>query len=678
MKSIIKKLFSSVDKPLAEPSRQKQSDRARELHLSGDLDGAARLYAGLLEAHADDAELQYRFGNLQKDQGALECAVDSYDRAVALKPDYFQAYCNRAVALSLLHRYSDALDSYNRAISIDPTDSLAQCNRAMLLVGVGQKDAALAGFEAALQHDANSFMAHFGRGALLQERKQWLSSMSSYDRAIAINSKDPAALYNRALVGAELKRWDQALIDCDNAIALNPQFPKAHAKRALILQELKQLVPALAAFDRAIELDPRDATIFSNRGVLRHSMQQFHSALEDYDRAISLNPSDPDAWFNRGTVLKELGDLPGALAAFDRCLALGPDNEAAYVNRGATLQESGLVSEAAECYRKAIALKPDFAEAHYNLSHASLALGDFSSGWSEHEWRWHAKGGAIYREKRNFAESLWLGKEPIAGNTILLYAEQGLGDCLQFCRYAELVAKLGPRVVLEVPRPLVTLLTNLPGAAEVVAFGDLLPAFDVQCPLMSLPLAFGTELKTIPSASGYLKSDPSKVAAWRERLGLKQRPRVGLSWSGNRAFGTNRKRHFALSRFVPFLPEDFDYFCVQTDIPASDHETLEKSKIFRSDTDLRDFSDTAALCECMDLLISVDTSVAHLAAALGKPTWIMLAFAADWRWLTDRDDSPWYASARLFRQKTDGAWEDVFERVAAEMRVNLHDQDVPL
>lgn len=678
MKSKFKALFSRAPRSIADPLLQKRRDQARDLHLVGDLEGAAHVYRSLLEADPDDAELAYRFGNVQKDQGLFDRALELYDRAVAVKPDYSQAYCNRAVVLGFLDRPADALDSYNRAINIDPTDSIAQCNRAMLLLGLGQKDAALAGFEAALEFDANIFTAQFGRGALLQERKLWQAALFAYDRAIAINPEDAATFYNRAVVAVELKRWDEALHDCARAVAFNPQFSSAYGKRAEILQELKQYPEALASYDQAIQLNPRDPATFNNRGVLRQLMRQFEAALSDYDQAIALNPTDPAAWFNRGTVLKELDVSQGALAAYDRSISLRPDYDAAYVNRGALLQEQGRVQDAAASYRKALAIKPDLAEAHYNLSHASLALGDYVQGWSEHEWRWHAKGGSIYREKRNFTQPLWLGQESIAGKTILLYAEQGLGDCLQFCRYVELVANLGARVVLEVPGSLVTLLAALPGTPQVVAFGDQLPPFDIQCPLMSLPLAFHTTLEVIPSSTGYLKSNPSKLATWQQRLGAKIRPRIGLAWSGNRAPGTNLKRHFPLSRLIPYLPAAFEYFCLQPDTVVADQETLKNSKIVQFQGLFRDFSDTAALCECMDLVISVDTSVAHLACALGIRTWVLLAYSADWRWLLDREDSPWYSSARLFRQKFDGSWDELFERLAKDLRDRPLHSNVPL
>jgi Tfp pilus assembly protein PilF len=478
--------------------------------------------------------------------------------------------------------------------------------------------------------------------------------------------------YNRGTVLKQVERWTEALASYDRAIGLNGEFARAHAGRAETLQQLNRLPEALDSYDRAINIDPRDATPYNSRAVVLQKMGSFDAALASYNRAIAADPNYAEAYFNRGSVLAELRDFEGALASYDRAIALKPGFADPYVNRALALEAIGSLQEAIASVKQGIALNPDLEEAHFNLALALLKAGDLITGWTEYEWRWRAKSGPIFREKREFKQPLWLGGGDIAGREILLYGEQGLGDALQFCRYAELVAGLGARVIVEVPRPLVSLCATLRDVTRVVAYEDPLPAFELQCPILSLPLAFRTTLETIPAASGYVSSDTSKVQAWQERLGAKQTPRIGLTWSGNRTIGTNRERHFALGELVPYLPDHCHYYCLQTDITAADRQTLAQSPMIRQfDGELRDFSDTAALCECMDLVISVDTSVAHLSGALGRTTWVLLAFNADWRWLTDREDSPWYPTMRLFRQKSRGDWRGVFERVAAEVRRDL-------
>ena len=259
---------------------------------------------------------------------------------------------------------------------------------------------------------------------------------------------------------------------------------------------------------------------------------------------------------------------------------------------------------------------------------------------------------------------MWLGSQSLQDKTILLHAEQGLGDTIQFCRYASLVAKLGAKVILEVQRPLLGLLKNLDGVSQIIARGDALPEFDYQSPLLSLPLAFKTQLHTIPSALRYLAGDSEKVLAWQARLGEKTKPRVGLVWSGNLEHKNDHNRSLSLSQVLPYLPSSCQYICLQKELRNADQAILAQHPHIQFFGDaLEDFTDTAALCDLMDVVISVDTSVAHLAAALGKPTWVLLPFSPDWRWLLDRKDSPWYPSAKLYRQERIGDWNGVLSRV---------------
>ncbi len=599
------------------------------------MEAAAALYGEILAACPDNAEVHYRHANVLKDQGALERAVAGYDRAIELRRDYAHAFCNRAVVLGQMRMLPEAVASYDRAIALDPTDALARCNRGMLLNVMGQKDAALASFRDAIASNADFFPAHFGHAALLQERKQWAASLASYDRALALNAGDAMVHYNRGTILRELERWPDALASYDRAIASDGEFSLAHAARAATLKKLARLPEALESYNKAIQLNPNEAAHYDGRGVLLHDMGKFDQALASLNQAIALNPDDAHACFNRGGVLEKLHDFTGAVAS----------------------------------YNLAITKMPGFADACFNLALASLRIGDFIRGWALYEWRWITRNGPISLQARDFSQPLWLGREDIAGRTILLHAEQGLGDALQFCRYATLVAELGARVVLELPAPLVSLCATLGGVTQVIPYGQPLPDFDVQCPLMSLPLAFRTRLETVPATNRYIKSDPQKVAAWQARLGAKTQPRIGLTWSGSQAARMHGDRCYPLAQLIPRLAEGFQYFCVQTEITAADQLTLALSPEIRQfPGELRDFSDTAALFECLDLVISIDTSAVHLNAGLGNKTWVLLPFDSDWRWLIDREDSPWYPTVRLFRQKSGGDWNGVFERVAAELR----------
>ena len=328
------------------------------------------------------------------------------------------------------------------------------------------------------------------------------------------------------------------------------------------------------------------------------------------------------------------------------------------------MYELGRLDEARASFDHAVGIRPNFAQAHWNRAQAMLLAGAFARGWREHEWRLAAHPEL----QRPFAQPLWLGEEPLAGKTLLLHAEQGLGDTIQFCRYAPLAGARGARVVLEVQTSLVDLLRDLPGVSSVVARGDPLPPFVLHCPLPSLPLAFGTTLATIPAQTPYLRVPADRAAAWEARLGRK-RPRVGLVWSGNAGHRRDRSRSIPLYALMPLFDLDATFVSLQKDVRAADQAVLQQTpKLVDVSAGLESFADTAALIGELDLVIAVDTSVAHLTGALGKRLWLLLPAAPDWRWLTGRDDSPWYPTARLFRQNDARAWGPVVTRVRAALQ----------
>ena len=306
------------------------------------------------------------------------------------------------------------------------------------------------------------------------------------------------------------------------------------------------------------------------------------------------------------------------------------------------------LDEAQACFERALKIKPDYAEAHCNWALCRILVGDFDHGWKSNEWRWET--AHLRKEKRNFVQPLWLGSNEITGKTILLHSEQGFGDTIQFCRYVPLVAERAARVILEVPESLRELMETLTGSAQIVPKGEPLPQFDLHCPLMSLPLAFKTRLESIPCATPYLGALPSAVKSWNARLGQRRRSRVGLVWSGRPEHKNDHNRSLKLSTLLPLLDCDVTFISLQREVRPGDAATLKGLDIVHFGGELKNFSDTAAIISNLDVVISVDTSVAHLAGALGTPVWILLPFVPDWRWLLDREDSPWYPTARLFRQ----------------------------
>jgi Tfp pilus assembly protein PilF len=426
---------------------------------------------------------------------------------------------------------------------------------------------------------------------------------------------------------------------------------------------------AVALYEQVITVDPACAEAHYKRANALRAIGRLEEALAGYDRAIALEADYAHAYCNRGVVLQSLGRREAALLSYDRTLALDPSDVTAHYNRALLMQDCSRWDEAMRSYDRAIELNPEFADAQYNRSMLQLFLGDFERGWRGYEWRWLNARRLGIGDARTFAAPRWLGEEPIAGKRILLYSEAGLGDTLQFCRYAISCGRLGAAVILEVPEVLRGLLGSHEGVSQVIGAGSPLPPFDYHCPLLSLPLAFKTSVDTIPALPGYLRADQTKVAQWRARLGERRSPRIGLVWSGNPNNPIDARRSIRLADWLAQLPTEYQYFRLQTHVRETDRSVLDSNpQIVSFPDDLLDFDNTAALCMCMDVVVAIDTSIAHLAAALGHRTWVLLPQTPDFRWLRDREDSPWYPSVKLYRQTVAADWSSVFDRVAADLR----------
>ena len=411
---------------------------------------------------------------------------------------------------------------------------------------------------------------------------------------------------------------------------------------------------------------PRHPEILYNLGNAFLALDRIIEALASYDEALAANPSHVGARVNRGNTLLRFNRPADALASYDHALALMPDHPQILTNRGHTLRRLDRTQEALASLEAALAKSSDFPEAHFEAALAHLTLGDFKAGWNAYEWRW--KTGAFADKRRAFRQPLWLGNAPLAGKTILLHAEQGFGDTIQFIRYAPLLKNSGARVLCEVQPELMSLLAPFDGI-ELVTKGAVLPPFDLHCPLLSLPLAFGTEPATIPAGVPYLKAPAARVAHWRDRLPPGSL-RAGFVWSGSRAHKNDANRSIALSPFEPlFANLPFACFSLQHEMRDADREVLQRlPNLIDLGPELSDFAETAAVISLLDAVVSVDTAVAHLAGALGKPVVILLPHAADFRWMRDRDDTPWYRSAKLVRQPAFGDWDGAIGRLADELR----------
>jgi tetratricopeptide (TPR) repeat protein len=561
-------------------------------------------------------------------QGKLAEAEKLFTDVIAVRPDYFEAL--NMLGLIKLHRrdFVGALRMMGAALQARPRSPEVLLNYGLVLNELGRHDEALVTFDLVLSIKRNSVEAHNNRGAVLERLGRDAEALACFERALAVKSNHVDALYNMASVLRKLTRYDEALKYFDRVLLLKPDHVNAHNNRGLALDGLNRPEDALAGYDRALKLAPRNLEALNNRGNVLQKLSRHSDAIACYDFALTINSGHPEVLNNRGRSLSILGQ-----------------------------HREGLNSTL-----RATAAKPDYVDAHWNASLMHLRLGEFQNGWKKYEWRW--KRGEGLKKLRIYPQPLWLGETPAAGKTILVHHEPGFGDTIQFARYASLLAQQGAKVVLEVQPPLKALLSQIAGV-EVIGNGDPIPEFDMHCPLMSLPLAFGTTIDTIPADVPYLAAPASRTERLEALLPPRQGLRIGLVWSGNATHKDDHNRSISLARLGPLLEAPgVQFVSLQKELRDADAQLLaQDARMTDLGRHFGDFDDTAAAIDLVDLVISVDTSVAHLAGAMGKPVWVVLPFCPDWRWLLERDDNPWYPTARLFRQPAIGDWDSVIARL---------------
>jgi tetratricopeptide (TPR) repeat protein len=457
----------------------------------------------------------------------------------------------------------------------------------------------------------------------------------------------------------------EALACFRDAVKLAPENPAAHYSLGHLLQQMGQLDQAIDCYRKVLSMNHDHAETHNILGSAYQQKGELDKASACYRDAIRCDGHSFMAYNNLGSALRLQGNLDEAAASYREALRIKPDFIAAMNNLGTALRDKGNLEEAISWYRKAIQLNPDFADAHWNLSFALLLAGHYEEGWQEYEWLWKLK-----KPKYRLPQSLWDGAD-IRGKRILLYAEQGFGDVIQFIRYAPMVKGKGAEVILGCQKELKVLLKSVVGVSSVVAFGEPIPQLDLQCPLPSLPRLFSTTVDGIPSQVPYMHADIQSVSDWRHRLGINTSSlNIGLVWAGSPGHLNDRNRSCPIDLFLPITRMDgLRFFSLQKEIPERwAGSSVTEMNLMDYTGDIEDFSDTAGIIMNLDLVITVDTAVAHLTGALGKPVWILLPFAPDWRWMLSREDSPWYPTMRLFRQPSPGDWISVISKVHDELK----------
>lgn len=611
-----------------------------------------------------DALLDQAFAAYEK--GLPDQAQAHFKAVLALDPQDFDALHMLGVMTMQKGGLAQAIELFEQAIAADPEAAMAYTNMGIACMESGQPQRALACFDKALVLEP-SVEAFYGRGTVQQSLKQWAAAELSFAQVLAAQPGHVAALINRGHVCLMLQRFDEAAACYEKAIAIEPNRAAAFAGLGDALLSTQRFPQALAAYDRSLALKADQPDLLGNRASTLLQLKRLPEAIACYERALKLAPHNAIILSNLSGALRESARHAEALIMADRALEVDPKLGGAHMNRGNALLDLARLDEARQAFAMARQVQPDDVEVQWALSWTSLLAGDWAMGLPLFEVRWKKPG--FSSEPRGFTQPLWLGDTDLRGRTILLHAEQGLGDTINFCRYVPLVAELGAKVVLEVQPALKGLMRSLAGGARVIARGEPLPASDCHCPLMSLPLAFKSVPSHLPAPASYLSADAAQVQALVARLGPRTQPRIGIVWSGNAAHRNDANRSMPLATLMSALPSSgVQYYCLQKDIREADLSTLnDRPDILRLQDVLLGFDGTAALLDQMDLVITVDTSIAHLAGAMGKPCWILLSCVPDWRWLLGRTDCPWYPSARLFRQTSWGQWQEPLQDVATAL-----------
>lgn len=619
-------------KKSAERESQKVVDRlvtaALRAHHAGHLEEAKRLYLQALEKDVGHAQSLYGLGVIAYQAGAYETAARMLQRAVAASSAVAVYRAALGAALHAGGKLYEALAEYQHALTLEPGDETT----------------------------------HFRLGNLLVDQGKPQEARAAYEKALALRSNYAEAHNNLAVVLREEGKLEEAIFHCKQALALKPEYAEAHTNMGNILADQGRADEAIVHHRRAITLNPNAVDAHINLGHVLRGQGNYEDARISLLQALTLRPDSAHALNNLGSVFEDEGTLDEASVHFRRAIALLPNYVEAHNNLGNVLRKQAQYTEAMRSYDQALALRPGYVEALWNRSLLELLLGNYPEGWRDYEIRYRR----TINRPREFPEPLWRG-EPLGGARILLHSEQGLGDTLQFLRYVPMVQVAGGTVLLSVPPGLHRLAAPLLLASDLAVTGECLPPFELQCPLMSLPLAFQTTVHSIPAVVPYLTIPDDALRRAENFQWPSEGLRVGLVWSGNPQHANDRFRSMRPETLATLLSLDnIHFFSLQVDVSAELLDNLPACV-----TDLRpfitDMADTAALVSHLDLLITVDTAMAHLAGALAKPTWLLLSFAPDWRWLTDREDSPWYPTMRLFRQPQFGDWKSVMRRVRVEL-----------
>jgi tetratricopeptide (TPR) repeat protein len=604
-------------------------------------------------------------------------------KAVKLSPRSDVSFYNYGLISKKLNKPREALEQFSKALELNPNVAETWNNRGTVRNDLKEYESAISDFDSAIELNQNYAEAYANKGKSLTRLRRYDEAFIAYDKALSLKPDLAEAWLGRGNVCCFLKRHDEAFAAYGKALSLKPDLGDAWLGRGNVFADLKCHDEAFAAYDKALSLKPDLADAWLGQGNVFADLKRHDEALVAYDKALSLKADLAEAWLGYGNVFTDLKRYDGALTAYDKSLSIDPDLAAVYTSRANILHILTRNNEALNSVNRAIELDPIDPQAHFNRSLILLTLGEYGVAWEEYEWRKKLPRPCA---NRAFTQTPLFNSESMTSTTVFIYGEQGLGDHIHFCRYVRLVADKGSKVILEAPKPLFQLFKSLDGISQLIEVGQSAPPFDYHCPLMSLPRAFRTTLQNVPNKVPYLFAEPNKVKEWANKLGAKSKLRIGLVWSGgftpNRpeAWPANQRRNIPLAKFARLRDVDADFYSLQKGEPAVSELNELISNGWNGPTiidwtdELNDFSDTAAFIENLDLVISVDTSTAHLAGAMAKPVWLLNRFDIEWRWLPN---SPWYPTIRPYKQKEADNWDDIIENVKIDLIRSLHETNSP-
>jgi tetratricopeptide (TPR) repeat protein len=684
----------SVDaQPVQEPGAAAAGTSPRDLDLPGNGNGA-----GDRTRPAADAEAVYQQGVSSSAAGRIGEALSYFRQALRMTPGHAGAWTELGLVCARQRRLQAAEVCFRRAMAVDQQTATTHNHLGVTLQQLGRISEAAACYNQALTLQPDYAEPHYNLGNLARSGKHFTEAADHYRAALRLKPR-AAEIHNHlglALQGAQ--EFEAAVVSFREAVRLNPGLAEAHNNLGVTLQQLGKLEEATACFRKSLDCRPDAAGVSNNLGLVLRQLGQRAEAVEQFRKTVHLQPNYAEAHNNLGVALRDLGRLQEAVASYRDALQFNPDypealnnlgnalrdlgeNEEAcaslrraiqvrsgyaeaHNNLGIVLHQQGKYAEAMASYEEALRLRPEYPEAHLNRALSWLGSGDWPRGWPEYEWRWRLKDIAV----RRFSQPAWDGRS-LGGRTILVYSEQGLGDTIQFVRLLPLVRQHGGKVLLECQSELFRLLAGCSGVDQIVARGQALPAFDVHAALLSLPGLLGATVDTVRADVPYLSADSLRVREWRKRLQTHTGLRIGIVWQGSQQYKGDRHRSVSLASFEPLaqLP-GVRLFSLQFGPGRDQLKGWDRYKIIDLQPEMAaadgGFLETAAVIANLHLVISVDTAVAHLAGALAAPVWVALPFACDWRWLRDGEETSWYPTMRLFRQKSPGGWSDVFQRMA--------------